>query len=311
MTLNNQARHSIISCPACGNSDYNIAEKCPGFVMLFCKVCGLCFADPMRGGADNFYKEHLVYRSTDNVTIKQHCTSAQKLSNRRLLAMLSQGGRVLDIGCGYGAFVYFAVQQGFDAYGIDFNDEHIRAGRSSLGLGERLLVGDIATFHPNKQHLQRFDLVTLFEVIEHIEKPKEMIQNVRLLLSEGGLLALSCPNEGRWQPTGRLFVDYPPHHLTRWRPETLQGFLEKEGFEHVITELDSSFCDLFWVAYVNRSASHKTARANAGRGAPSPTIRNAKLRAFNFLKLASKPCDSILRFAGVTTMGMRMIMRKA
>ena len=227
--------------------------------------------------------------------------------------MLSEGKRVLDVGCSYGAFVNFAIQQGCDAYGIDFNDEHIKAGQSLLGLGERLIAGDIKSLCIKKDWDQKFDLVTLFEVIEHVENPKEIIQSIHTLLAEGGLLALSCPNEARWQPVGRVFVDYPPHHLTRWRPDTMRMFLEKQGFKHIKTEIETSFSDILWVAYVNYSASRKTVMKNSSQDSINPrhqSLRNAKLYLFNLIKLLSKPLDLFLKSTGVGTMGMRIIVRK-
>lgn len=257
-----------------------------------------------------FTKEHLVYRSTDAVTIAQHRRSAAKSANKRLLDMLAGGSRILDIGCSYGAFVHFALQKGFDAYGIDFNDEHVRPGREVLGLGDRLMSGDVKDLANETE----YNLITLFEVIEHIESPQELIYKIRGLLLDGGYLAISCPNEARWQPTGRIFVDYPPHHLTRWRPATLRRYLESEGFEHMRTEIDSSFSHFFWVLYVNWSAKRKLDRVDTEKNnqsyARSALIRRLKIFAFSLIKLACAPFDLVLKVAGVGTMGMRMVVRK-
>ncbi len=299
-----------IFCPGCGCTKHSLAENYKDYRILTCQTCRLSFADPMSGGDSDFYKEHLVYRGIDRATIAQHCRSAAKTANRSLLAMLPGGSRILDFGCSYGAFVHFALQKGFDAYGIDFNDEHIRSGREVLGLGDRLMLGDIMVL-PNEK---KFKLITLFEVIEHMENPQKLIRKVRELLVEGGLLAISCPNEARWQLTGRIFVDYPPHHLTRWRPDTLRLFLEKEDFELVKTEIESSFSHLLWVLYVNWSARQKLNNIdtgeNIGRYARSTYTRSLKMSAFGLIKLVCAPFDLGLRAAGIGTMGMRMIVKK-
>ena len=131
---------------------------------------------------------------------------------------------------------------------------------------------------------------------------------------ERGYLAISCPNEARWQPTGRIFVDYPPHHLTRWRPDTLRRFLENEGFEHVNTEVESSFSDFLWVLYVNWSAKRKPDHINTekkvGAYAGSAYTRLLKMSAFGLIKLVCAPFDLGLKAAGIGTMGMRMTVRK-
>ena len=282
--------------------------------MLTCNNCRLSFAEPMQAGDNGFYKDYIAYRQADSVTVSEHCRSAAKKANKKLLGRLPKGGRVLDVGCGFGAFVYFALHEGYDAYGIDFNDEHIRAGREVLGLGKRLILGDIKDLHNANNFCESFDLVTLFEVIEHVGDPGQLIQNARRMLSEEGLLTISCPNEARWQPTGRIFADYPPHHLTRWRPDTLRSFLEKQGFEHVKTELDSRFSDLIWVAYVNRSAKRKQARSGMDDGreeaAGRAGIRRFKRAGFSLIRAFGTPFDLVLKAAEVGTMGMRMVVRR-
>lgn len=279
-----------------------------------CAGCGLHFCEPMRGGEEEFYKEHFVYRKLGSSTIKQHFDAAANRANRRLLQMVGKTGRILDVGCGFGAFVKYSLDKGYDAYGVDFNNNRIKAGRRLFDLGERLIPGNIRDLQNFEHSRNSFDLVTLFEVIEHVEDPAGLVKDSREMLRDGGLLAISCPNEARWQPTGRIFADYPPHHLTRWRPDTLRWFVEKFGFKHIKTELDCSFSNLIWVAYVNRSAKRKQScshQDNQGEiTANSTNVRRFKKTAFSLIKLFSAPFDLILKAIGVGTMGMRVIFRK-
>ncbi len=274
----------------------------------------MSFTDPMQAGDRNFYKGCIVYERTDSLTVFDHCRSAAKKNNRRLLGLIPKEGRVLDIGCGLGAFVKYALEQGCDAYGIDFNDDRINLGKKALGLGERLILGDVRDLHNSNDFQKSFDLVTLFEVIEHVEDPRQLIRSARKMLSRRGLLAISCPNETRWQPTGRVFADYPPHHLTRWRPDTLRSFLENEGFEHVKTKLESRFSDLIWVAHVNRSAKRKQAESDpedeSEQVPGNVNLRRLRRAVFRLIRLLSVPHDLALKAAGIGTMGMRMVVRK-
>jgi len=314
MTIKHEVKLETMVCPACGCMKHSLNEVCKGYEILTCLECGLCFCNPMRGGEREFYKNHVVYRKMDKATIAQHCNSAAKSFNQHLLTLLSEGDRILDIGCGFGAFVKYAAEKGYDAYGIDFNDKHINIGREVLGLGERLILGDIKDLHDSDRFCDSFDLVTLFEVIEHVEDPRCLVQDARRMLSKGGLLAISCPNESRWQPTGRIFADYPPHHLTRWRPDTLLSFLERQGFQHVKTQLECSFSDLIWVAYVNSSAKRKEAKSGSDNGnddaANYAGFRRLKIAGFNLIRAFGAPFDLVLKTAGVGTMGMRMVVRR-
>jgi 2-polyprenyl-3-methyl-5-hydroxy-6-metoxy-1,4-benzoquinol methylase len=268
----------------------------------------------MCGGKKEFYKKHFVYRKIDTVTITQHFGAAANKSNRNLLKMAGKTGRILDVGCGFGAFVKYSLDKGYDAYGVDFNDDRIKAGRKLFGLGERLIPGNVRDLQNLEHFRNSFDLVTLFEVIEHVDDPAGLVKDSREMLRDGGLLAISCPNEARWQPMGRIFADYPPHHLTRWRPDTLRRFLQKCGFEHVRTELDCSFINLIWVAYVNRSAKKKQTRPFQDNQTETTAglahFRKFKKTAFSLLRALSTPLDLVLKAAGVGTMGMRVIFRK-
>jgi SAM-dependent methyltransferase len=305
--------NAVIACPACNSFDHRLVENHQEYRVLSCSRCRLSFADPMKGGDPNYYKMHLVYEDTDSITVREHFQAAEKPANRRLLAMVTKCGRIMDIGCGFGGFVRLALNEGFDAYGMDFNEAQVTAGKTALCLKDRLFTGDINSFAARDDMIGTFDLVTLFEVIEHVENIKELVHNVRRLLKKGGLCALTCPNETRWQPTGRIFVDYPPHHLTRWRPDTLRGFLEANGFEHVWTDVESRISDPVWVAYVNWSAGRRQSRRN-GVGNHTEKRRRGWEREtrkffFDFFKKVCIPFDLILKAAGVGTMGMRMIVR--
>jgi 2-polyprenyl-3-methyl-5-hydroxy-6-metoxy-1,4-benzoquinol methylase len=303
-------------CPACGASVGRVIEEVGVYRLIKCEECFLVYSDPMRAGDVSYYEQHLVYGTVDAETVRQHCVSARQMTNLRLLRSVGKGARSLDIGCGFGAFVYVALQQGLDAYGIDFNQTQVETGRKFLDLRERLIVGDIATLGSNPKLQDSFDLITMFEVIEHVEQPRALVRRACSMLKPGGVLAISCPNEARWQPIERVFVDYPPHHLTRWRPEVLQKLLSQEKFVHVRTELDSSFADLVWVSYVNRSARRKLAQPRTQSQAPvisrdhRSLLRRLKLLVFYLFRKCCAPFDLVLRLLGIGTMGMRIVARK-
>lgn len=302
-----------IKCPTCDYTEHHLVEVYKDYEILTCLRCKLCFSHPMLSGDSEFYRSHFVYKKIDKATVIQHYYSAANRLNQYLLRLIPKGSRILDIGCGLGGFVKYALEQGDDAYGIDFNDDYIHVGQKVLGLGERLILCGAADLHKISHFYGSFDLVTLFEVIEHVENPQQLIQNARKMLVRGGLLATSCPNEARWQPTGRIFADYPPHHLTRWRPDTLRRFLEKQGLEHVRTEIESSFSDLLWVAYVNYSAKRRLANVTTNyeyRETTSSKIRSLKMTVFSLVKMLCIPLDLGLKAAGIGTKGMRMIVKK-
>lgn len=138
------------------------------------------------------------------------------------------GKDLLDIGCGTGRFLYEARNLGYRVSGIDFNSESIRIAKKRFGLNEveRLSVDALSAKYPEK----KFDVISFFEVLEHMEDPNKFISQVKTMLKPGGTIALSVPNRERvLDSLGE--GDYPPHHLTRWSKKALRIFLEKNGFE--------------------------------------------------------------------------------
>ena len=230
------------------------------------------------------------------------------LDRRRIAWMekLTRGrSKLLDIGCGSGAFVACARDRGRDAYGIDFNDREISLGEAAFDLEGHLMAGDLLAM---PLEWSEFDLITMFEVIEHLPNPKEVIDEVRRRLKRGGYLVLSCPNEKRWQPAGRIFVDYPPHHLTRWTPACLRRFLENNSFQHVTTEIDLSLRDILWTTYVNRRARRKAAVPQST--SETTNSSNWKWSLDRALRFVCLPFDAVLEVLHIGTMGMRMVVRK-
>jgi 2-polyprenyl-3-methyl-5-hydroxy-6-metoxy-1,4-benzoquinol methylase len=145
---------------------------------------------------------------------------------------------VLDIGCFNGFFVKELRDRGFNAIGLDFNRKALEFGRRVYGLGDFILDKSLHDLIIDKQ---RFDAITIFEVIEHLENYTELIEQATSLLRPGGVLIISTPNQKMsWRPQ----LDFPPHHLSRFSPESLKRLMNYHGFELVCSKEQSSVFDL-------------------------------------------------------------------
>lgn len=139
--------------------------------------------------------------------------------------------RLLDIGCGNGAFLQLARSAGWHAQGMDFDGAAVSAARSS-GLdvrqgGLELLLAEQA---------QSFAWVGLSHVLEHVHDPVRWLQAIHRLLRSGGMLWLQTPNIGSLGHH-RYGADWrglePPRHLSLWTLDTLSHTLERVGFNSV------------------------------------------------------------------------------
>lgn len=206
-----------MNCPACDSTLSRPLSQINGYTMRLCSACGLRFSDPMVAGTESWYRQSDLYTRKKPNRIK-YWASVQ--------ALALPGKSVFDVGCGTGEFLYWAMRSGRRVGGCDFNQQNIESARESLGL-TGLHVGDA-----NQLNLgERFDLVTLFEVLEHLADPVEALRSLRRFIQPGGRLAISVPCYERWP---RLFDDYadsPPHHLTLWTPAALEACLQRAGFD--------------------------------------------------------------------------------
>ena len=134
---------------------------------------------------------------------------------------------LLDIGCADGRFVYATARQGLDAKGIDHSGRLVDEGNRRYG-GDRLSRASIEEL---VAAAQRFDVVTLFEVIEHVSDPAELLRRAGAVLRPGGTLFVSTPNRAGFPPAP-AHLDRPPHHLTRWNEQALRVALSA-GYETV------------------------------------------------------------------------------
>ncbi len=157
-----------------------------------------------------------------------------------------RGRRVLDIGCGGGRFLSLVKSRGAEAVGLEFSDPRICYARSVYGLDVHKYPVD----HPfwQEQHRHAFDVVTLWDVIEHVNFPDDMIRSASHLLAPGGLLFIDTPcRDAMCHRLGalaarltfgrmRLFLDVmysnrPFGHKQIFATGEMAGLLQSSGFD--------------------------------------------------------------------------------
>lgn len=215
---NNQLIETLVrtTCPACDSESFVSVGQKNGFALQECCRCQLHFSDPMRAATQGWYEQSDVYNRTPHRVLHWNFAEALKLP----------GQYVFDVGCGKGEFLYWAQKDGRKVAGADFNRASIESARKEFGIQD-LHVGDVAQLQLDRA----YDLVTMFEVLEHLPDPVSAAAAVKRLVKKDGLFVVSVPSYQRWP---RLFddqIDSPPHHLTLWTPEALTACLSRAGFK--------------------------------------------------------------------------------
>ena len=140
------------------------------------------------------------------------------------------GGRLLDVGCGSGAFVAQMAALGWRAEGID-PDPAAVAGAREAGL--EVKEGMVADLEP-AEHAGAFDAVTLSHVIEHLHDPAGDLRRIRDLLRPGGLLWIATPNLEALgvRRFGRDWLGLdPPRHLVLFTRTSLERLVREVGLD--------------------------------------------------------------------------------
>jgi SAM-dependent methyltransferase len=147
---------------------------------------------------------------------------------RRVQKLFPRPGKALDIGCGPGTFLQLLKGKGWECHGTELTEESAsRVSRQGISVS----VGEI---DENRFPLHSFDLITLWQVLEHLPDPMKTLKSSRRLLKKRGIVAISTPNiESLQAEVGRdqWFHLDPPRHLYLYSPGTLEQMMDSLGFQ--------------------------------------------------------------------------------
>lgn len=134
-------------------------------------------------------------------------------------------GNILDVGCSLGFFLDAAREHGFDTYGVEPVESAATFARTSLNLN----ISN-TTLGQAKYPDRFFDVICLFDVLEHIPAPLEILSEVKKILKDDGLLVIQCPNIS--SNMAKLTRQYwrwllAPQHLFHFSLGTLTSLLHK------------------------------------------------------------------------------------
>lgn len=305
--------YTPVLCASCGGAESILVETYNGYKIYRCSSCGLEFCNPMKSmsaaeySADAAYNHFRALGENSQRSVlwwghKQFVkTAIKKLS-------LKSHAKILDIGCGTGAFVDFALKHGYDSYGVDFDGNSVRIAHKSSELRDRVFLAN-ATSIRDLFSGSKFDVVTFFEVLEHVEDLHAFLSLVSDLLASEGVIALYVPLADRWSLrfNPREPADYPPNHLTRWTVKALTVLMRNSGFKVVrVQESPVSFG-----VYRAVSAISSDVEGKALETVNPPVASRAINRLFNFaVDVKQVLLTPLLSFVGVRGDRVLLIAKK-
>jgi len=186
-----------VPCPLCGSGTHRLYAWAPSHYgsefhrVTRCCDCSMVFTNPQLVT----YTQQVEHRGV----LGRHFSPAVLDRQRRiahfvlgLLSPLVKGRRVLDFGCGEGAFVYEALRAGWDATGLDLNQGLVEAANAHWGF-HALRSGTLDEFG-GAARPALFDAVVTSQVFEHLQSPVTVGRQLVSLLRRGGVLYIDVPN---------------------------------------------------------------------------------------------------------------------
>lgn len=240
-------------CNLCGGREHGHLFTKKDYRLVRCHGCNLAFIanPPDAAGIAALYTAMADYHDelldpASRAFARMRGIARQHVTMLRRSTGSQQNLKVLDIGCSTGLFLDEARMAGFDVHGAEISPESSAFAREQFGLPVH--TGD---WREAGNADASFDIVTLFDVIEHLADPQAELDAVLRLLKPGGLLLQSTPDiDGLFPRLSYLVaksIDYwphpePPWHLFQFSAATLGAMTEKAGYR--VTRADRTMIGL-------------------------------------------------------------------
>lgn len=243
-----------INCNLCDKKQEKLILKKSKNKIVKCKNCGLIYINPQPSWKEiiGFYDEHYFNLEeyehlSDGTSGYRSCVKSKKVFEgyfEKKLDFLgkrgqSKKGKLLDVGCSLGFFLDLARKRGWKPHGIEISKYAASYARKVMKLD--VFWGRLKDA-PYKKDC--FDLVTIFQTIEHFIDPLQALKEIYCILKPGGILVITTPNIGcvYTKILGKYSFQYRhAEHLYFFNKETLSKMLSKAGFRGVLVRKDDSW----------------------------------------------------------------------
>jgi len=248
------------ACPVCSGQelgkyltvkDHSISADI--FNISMCKACGFRFTNPIptENTIGKYYQseDYISHTNTNKGIINKLYHLVRKQSLKSKLNLVNQSstkkGRILDIGCGTGYFLQYCKENGWliDGMEPDSSARALAENNTKITIHSNLLSID---------EKEKYDVITLWHVLEHVHKLNESIQHINKLLKPNGTLIIAVPKCLSYDSI--TYKDYwaaydVPRHLYHFTQSDMDKLLNKHQF--VRTNLKPMLFDSFYVSMLS------------------------------------------------------------
>ena len=220
------AKSTHLTCLICKSSNLKTMLNYEAAHLCKCGSCGFIFSKqiPTKKELSDHYDGYGRNDYLSPLTIKRYNELLDQFEKYR------KTNKIIDVGCGIGYFLEVAKERGWEVYGTEYTDDAVEICKKK-GIDIQLGILNSDNYGDGE-----FDVITSFEVLEHINNPREEISNFYHILREGGLVYLTTPNFNsllRYRLKAAYNVIGYPEHLSYYTPRTLKKVFKNVGFKPI------------------------------------------------------------------------------
>ncbi len=236
----------LTQCLGCGASTAGArpVHRRRDDTLVRCRQCGLLFANPQYTNdeleglyRDLYYDEAKNFATDFRERDRAFAMPLYRAVVRDLIAryprLREKGRRVLDFGSGVGFFLDACREKGMEPLGVEFSEVAARYAKEKLGIEVQTDPERAISRFSDGQ----FDLITAWQVVEHLRRPRETLRELVRILAPGGTLAIAVPNLGsiRYRMEGaRWFNIQNLTHLSFFDVSNLRSVFESLGLRSIV-----------------------------------------------------------------------------
>ncbi len=234
-----------VNCDFCGSQNKKFIKSENGYPISKCLECSLIYVNQIPTVIDGELSDE-YYDDALSESNRLRYLEVTKFLIGEINQLRPEKGKLLDVGCGYGFFLSEAKKNGWQVFGTELSEAAVKYVRENQNIPDvyRVKLSD------EKLAAQKFDVLNLTNVLEHVPSPTQILNDCRTILSDGGLLLIRVPNMDFYNLIKKLtFVlktaklvrggelDYlaspPPLHLIGFTSRTLRRYFRKTGLKTV------------------------------------------------------------------------------
>lgn len=180
-------------CPVCNSDNKKYEFSKYEFQLYQCNECSTAFFDRIPLNTNDVYSSEHALKDAKIAYLYNKDYRKVRFAKERVQLLENElksgirGRNILDVGCGTGWFLEYAKEKGANCHGVELGKELAKFTSDNL---------DIPVWNCELQEIQtekKFDIITMFDLIEHVTDPVELLESAKDLLNKGGIILIFTP----------------------------------------------------------------------------------------------------------------------